>query len=119
MLADDVLADAVSGPGEHKPSWAVIARRLTRSVDTHGPRRLLVLDEPSMGLSPILVGSILKVLLSLRHRGLSILLVEQNATLTFEATQRCLVMENGHAVPSGTAAELRHNSDVRRIYLGI
>jgi branched-chain amino acid transport system ATP-binding protein len=81
--------------------------------------RLLVLDEPSMGLSPILVGSILKVLLSLRHRGLSILLVEQNATLTFEATQRCLVMENGHAVLSGTAAELRHNSDVRRIYLGI
>ena len=81
--------------------------------------RMLVLDEPSMGLSPILVGSILKVLLRLRDQGLSILLVEQNATLTFEATQRCLVMENGRAVLSGTAAELRHNSDVRRIYLGI
>jgi branched-chain amino acid transport system ATP-binding protein len=81
--------------------------------------RMLLLDEPSMGLSPILVGSILKVLLRLRGQGLSILLVEQNATLTFEATQRCLVMENGRAVLSGTAAELRHNSDVRRIYLGI
>jgi branched-chain amino acid transport system ATP-binding protein len=81
--------------------------------------RMLLLDEPSMGLSPILVGSILKVLLRLRDEGLSILLVEQNATLTFEATQRCLVMENGRAVLSGTAAELRHNSDVRRIYLGI
>jgi branched-chain amino acid transport system ATP-binding protein len=81
--------------------------------------RLLVLDEPSMGLSPILVGSILDVLLRLRDQGLSILLVEQNATLTFEATQRCLVMENGHAVLTGTAAELRGNDDVRRIYLGV
>ena len=81
--------------------------------------RMLVLDEPSMGLSPILVGSILEVLLRLRDEGLSILLVEQNATLTFEATQRCLVMENGHAVLTGTAAELRRNDDVRRIYLGV
>ena len=81
--------------------------------------RLLVLDEPSMGLSPILVGSILRVLLRLRDQGLSILLVEQNATLTFQATQRCLVMENGRPVLAGTVAELRHNSDVRRIYLGI
>jgi branched-chain amino acid transport system ATP-binding protein len=81
--------------------------------------RLLVLDEPSMGLSPILVSSILSVLLRLRDEGLSILLVEQNATLTFEATQRCLVLENGRAVLTGTVAELRDNSDVRRIYLGI
>jgi branched-chain amino acid transport system ATP-binding protein len=81
--------------------------------------RLLVLDEPSMGLSPLLVTAILKVLQRLRDQGLSILLVEQNATLTFEATQRCLVMENGRAVLTGPAAELRHNNDVRRIYLGI
>jgi branched-chain amino acid transport system ATP-binding protein len=73
----------------------------------------------SIWLSPILVTSILTVLLRLRDRGLSILLVEQNATLTFEATQRCLVMENGRAVLTAAAAELRHNSDVRRIYLGI
>jgi branched-chain amino acid transport system ATP-binding protein len=81
--------------------------------------RMILLDEPSMGLSPILVGAILKVLLRLRDEGLSILLVERNATLTFEATQRCLVMEDGRAMLSGTAAELRHSSDVRRIYLGI
>jgi branched-chain amino acid transport system ATP-binding protein len=81
--------------------------------------RLLVLDEPSMGLSPLLVTAILKTLLRLRDEGLAILLVEQNATLTFEATQRCLVMENGHTVLTGPASELRHNSDVRRIYLGI
>jgi branched-chain amino acid transport system ATP-binding protein len=81
--------------------------------------RMLVLDEPSMGLSPLLVTAILTVLQRLRDQGLSILLVEQNATLTFEATQRCLVMENGRAVLTGPAAELRHNNDVRRIYLGI
>ena len=81
--------------------------------------RLLVLDEPSMGLSPLLVTAILRTLLRLREEGLAILLVEQNATLTFEATQRCLVMENGHTVLTGPAQELRHNSDVRRIYLGI
>jgi len=81
--------------------------------------RLLVLDEPSMGLSPLLVTAILRTLLRLRDEGLAILLVEQNATLTFEATQRCLVLENGHPVLTGPAAELRHNSDVRRIYLGI
>lgn len=81
--------------------------------------RLLVLDEPSMGLSPLLVTAILRTLLRLRDEGLAILLVEQNATLTFEATQRCLVLENGHTVLTGPAAQLRHNSDVRRIYLGI
>ena len=78
---------------------------------------VMVIDHPHA--SPILVTSILTVLLRLRDRGLSILLVEQNATLTFEATQRCLVMENGRAVLTGAAAELRHSSDVRRIYLGI
>jgi branched-chain amino acid transport system ATP-binding protein len=80
---------------------------------------MLVLDEPSMGLSPLLVTAILNVLQRLRDQGLAILLVEQNATLTFEATQRCLVMENGRAVLTGPAAQLRHNTDVRRIYLGI
>jgi branched-chain amino acid transport system ATP-binding protein len=81
--------------------------------------RMLVLDEPSMGLSPLLVTVILNVLQRLRDQGLAILLVEQNAKLTFEATQRCLVMENGRAVLTGPAQQLQHNSDVRRIYLGI
>ena len=80
--------------------------------------RMLVLDEPSMGLSPILVGSILKVLLRLRVRA-SAFCLSSRTPPDLEATQRCLVMENGRAVLTGTAAELRHNSDVRRIYLGI
>jgi len=81
--------------------------------------RLLLLDEPSMGLSPKLVEDILAVLQRLRAEGLSLLLVEQNAKLTFEATSSCLVVENGEVAMTGTSAELRHNPQVRRIYLGL
>ena len=81
--------------------------------------RLLLLDEPSMGLSPKLVEDILAVLLRLRTEGLSLLLVEQNAKLTFEATSSCLVVENGEVAMTGTSAQLRHDPQVRRIYLGL
>jgi branched-chain amino acid transport system ATP-binding protein len=81
--------------------------------------RLLLLDEPSMGLGPKLVDNILRVLLRLRQDGLSLLLVEQNAKLTFEATSDCLVMENGEVAMTGTSAELRDDVRVRRIYLGL
>jgi branched-chain amino acid transport system ATP-binding protein len=80
---------------------------------------ILVLDEPSMGLSPKFVGTVLETLLSLRERGLSILLVEQNAWLTFEATERCLVMENGRSALEGPSEALRHDAGVRQIYLGL
>jgi branched-chain amino acid transport system ATP-binding protein len=81
--------------------------------------RLLLLDEPSMGLSPKLVEDILAVLQRLRGEGLSLLLVEQNAKLTFEATGTCLVVENGEVAMTGTSAQLRHDPRVRRIYLGL
>ena len=81
--------------------------------------RLLLLDEPSMGLSPKLVEDILAVLVRLRAEGLSLLLVEQNAKLTFEATSSCLVVENGAMAMTGTSAQLRHDPRVRRIYLGL
>jgi branched-chain amino acid transport system ATP-binding protein len=81
--------------------------------------RLLLLDEPSMGLSPKLVEDILAVLLRLRADGMSLLLVEQNAKLTFEATSSCLVVENGAAAMTGTSDALRHDPQVRRIYLGL
>jgi branched-chain amino acid transport system ATP-binding protein len=81
--------------------------------------RLLLLDEPSMGLSPKLVEDILTVLRRLREQGLSLLLVEQNAKLTFEATSDCLVMENGEVAMTGTAARLREDVRVRRVYLGL
>ncbi|WP_329126365.1 ABC transporter ATP-binding protein [Streptomyces sp. NBC_01465] len=81
--------------------------------------RILLLDEPSMGLSPKLVGEILEVLRRLREEGLSLLLVEQNATLTFGATSHCLVMENGSVAMTGTSEELSNDARVRRIYLGL
>jgi branched-chain amino acid transport system ATP-binding protein len=81
--------------------------------------RLLLLDEPSMGLSPKLVEDILAVLQRLRGEGLSLLLVEQNAKLTFEVTSSCLVVENGEVAMSGTSGELRHDPQVRRVYLGL
>ena len=81
--------------------------------------RMLLLDEPSMGLSPKLVEDILAVLRRLRADGLSMLLVEQNAKLTFEATETCVVMENGRIAMTGSSAELAHDPLVRQIYLGI
>lgn len=81
--------------------------------------RLLLLDEPSMGLSPKLVEDILAVLKRLRADGLTMLLVEQNAKLTFEATSHCLVVENGSAAMTGTSATLRQDPRVRQIYLGL
>jgi branched-chain amino acid transport system ATP-binding protein len=81
--------------------------------------RLLLLDEPSMGLSPKLVEEILAALQRLSAEGLSMLLVEQNAKLTFEATDRCLVVENGTVAMSGASADLRHDARVRRVYLGL
>jgi branched-chain amino acid transport system ATP-binding protein len=81
--------------------------------------RLMLLDEPSMGLSPKIVDDILAILLRLREEGLSILLVEQNAKLAFEATRRCLVMENGEIVLTGDSTELRDDPRVRRSYLGL
>ena len=81
--------------------------------------KLLVLDEPSMGLSPVLVDDIAAALRRLRGEGATLLLVEQNAKLTFGLTDRCVVLENGEVVKEGRSAELRDDPDVRRIYLGI
>jgi len=80
---------------------------------------VLLLDEPSMGLSPKLVDEIVQVLQRLSSQGLTILLVEQNAKLTFEVTSSCLVMENGVVAMTGTSQELSHDTRVRRIYLGL
>lgn len=104
------LAGALSG-GQQQ--MLAIGRALMTSP------RLIVLDEPSMGLAPKLVDEVLGVVQRLSLSGLSILLVEQNAKLTFEATHYCFVMENGHIVKEGEAETLRHDPEVRRIYLGI
>jgi branched-chain amino acid transport system ATP-binding protein len=80
---------------------------------------LMLLDEPSMGLSPKLVEVIAETLQRLRADGIAMLLVEQNAMLTFAATGHCLVLENGEIALAGPSAELRANPRIRRLYLGL
>ena len=71
-----------------------------------------------MGLAPVVIEDIARSLGRLRREGVGLLLVEQNARLTFSLTDRCLVLENGRAVKEGPSEVLRDDPDVRRIYLG-
>ncbi len=80
--------------------------------------QLLLLDEPSMGLAPLLVDKILKTLVDLRENGLTILLVEQNATAALKIADRGYVLETGRMVLQGTAADLLADEEVKRAYLG-
>ena len=81
--------------------------------------RLLLLDEPSLGLAPMLVAELFHVIGELNEEeGLSVLVVEQNATLALSASSRAYVLEVGRVVVAGTSDELRRNESVRRSYLG-
>jgi branched-chain amino acid transport system ATP-binding protein len=80
--------------------------------------RLLMLDEPSIGLAPMVVREIFAVITTLRDRGTTILLVEQNARAALAIADRGYVMETGRIMLEGTAVELQGNHDVRRAYLG-
>jgi len=80
--------------------------------------KLLLLDEPSMGLAPRLVGKIFEIVRDIAARGMTILLVEQNARLALEAARRGYVMESGAVVLSGDAGKLRADPRVREAYLG-
>ncbi len=82
-----------------------------------GPR-LLLLDEPSLGLSPLLVGEVFRMVQRLRDRGLTVLLAEQNARAALGIADRGYVMENGRIVLAGTAAELLRSPEVTARYLG-
>ena len=81
--------------------------------------KLLLLDEPSLGLSPILVSEIFQIIRTIHESGITILLVEQNANMALEVANFGYVLENGRFVTSGTAEELRQNEDVREFYLGL
>jgi branched-chain amino acid transport system ATP-binding protein len=80
--------------------------------------RLLVLDEPSMGLAPKIVDMIFQVILDLKNQGSTILLVEQNARAALEIADRGYVLETGTVVLQGSADELLVDEDVKRAYLG-
>jgi branched-chain amino acid transport system ATP-binding protein len=80
--------------------------------------RLLMLDEPSLGLAPIIVREIFEILTRLNEEGVTVLVVEQNANLALAASQQAYVLEVGKVVLSGPSAELREHESVRRSYLG-
>ncbi|HQX08216.1 MAG TPA: ABC transporter ATP-binding protein [Zoogloea sp.] len=80
--------------------------------------RLLLLDEPSMGLAPLVVEKIFEVIASVAAEGVTVLLVEQNATLALEFSSRAYVMESGAIILSGSGADLLANPKVRAAYLG-
>jgi branched-chain amino acid transport system ATP-binding protein len=84
-----------------------------------GKPKLLLLDEPSLGLSPLLVDQILAAIVSLRALGMTVLLVEQNAMAALEIADRGYVIETGHIVHAGPASQLLSDPKVKAAYLGL
>ena len=83
-----------------------------------GHPQLLMLDEPSMGLAPILVEEIFKIIVNLNRNGSTVLLVEQNARMALSAADRGYVMETGKIVASGTGSQLMNSPEIKKAYLG-
>lgn len=81
--------------------------------------KILLMDEPSMGLSPLLVKEIFKIIEEVHKQGITILLVEQNAKMALSIADKAYVLETGHIKMSGDAKELMSNDDVRKAYLGV
>lgn len=81
--------------------------------------KLLLLDEPSLGLAPTIIETMYETFLRLHKEGLTILLAEQSVDLALEVAERAYVLQVGRSVLSGRASELANNPDVQRIYLGI
>ena len=81
--------------------------------------RVLLLDEPSLGLSPAMTAQVAEVIASIRDAGVSVLLVEQNAAMALDLAEHGYILENGKLVLDGPASELRDDPDVREFYLGV
>ncbi len=81
--------------------------------------KLLILDEPSLGLSPLMVEEMFTLIERLNSEGLAVLLVEQNVAQSLDIVDRAYILENGSFVMSGTAADVRSNADLKRAFLGL
>jgi branched-chain amino acid transport system ATP-binding protein len=81
--------------------------------------RLLILDEPSLGLAPLIVTSVFDAIARIRQQGITVLLVEQNVSKALTIADRAYVLENGRVALEGTGAELLARDDIRRAYLGV
>ncbi len=101
----------LSGPGGEQQTLA-IGRALMAKP------RLLLLDEPSMGLAPVLVEQIFETIRTINAQGVTVLLVEQNAAMALSIAGRGYVLETGRIALEGRAVELAGNPEVRRAYLG-
>ncbi len=83
-----------------------------------GRPKLLLLDEPSMGLAPLIVGHIFDSLVALNKRGLTLVMVEQNTEMALSIAHRAYVLQTGQVALSGSASELRRDERLRSAYLG-
>ena len=81
--------------------------------------RLLILDEPSIGLSPLMTQKVLEAVQAIQKRGVAVLITEQNVMAVLKMAGRAYVMQQGKIVLSGTADELKHNDEVKKAYIGI
>ena len=81
--------------------------------------KLLMLDEPSLGLAPMVVKEIFELILDIREKGTTVLLIEQNAGLALQIADRGYVLENGRIVMSGTGSGLAHDERIIKAYLGM
>ena len=81
--------------------------------------RLLILDEPSLGLSPLLVEELFALIKRINAEGIALLLVEQNVVQSLEVARRAYILDNGRFVLQGSAAEIRDNPELKRAYLGM
>ncbi len=127
---DSTIARDIDGIYDRFPNLAA-RRRMPASVLSGGEQqmlaigrallaqpKLMMLDEPSLGLSPLLVEKLFELIASLRNEGLAILLVEQNTHMALEVASRGIVMELGNAVLQGPAEALRDDDRLARAYLG-
>ncbi|MBP5342345.1 ABC transporter ATP-binding protein [bacterium] len=89
---------------------------ISRALMSHP--KLLLLDEPSMGLSPILVDEVFDIIKHIHSEGTTILVVEQNAEKALSIADKAYVLETGNIILSGTGKELKNNDDVKKAYLG-
>jgi branched-chain amino acid transport system ATP-binding protein len=81
--------------------------------------KLLILDEPSLGLSPLLVEELFALIKSINQQGIALLLVEQNVVQSLEVASRAYVLDNGAIVLQGSAADVRNDPNLKRAYLGM
>lgn len=79
---------------------------------------MILFDEPSMGLAPLIILEIFRIIKKLQEEGKTILLIEQNANMALGIADRAYVLENGRITISGPAAEIKANEEVRKAYLG-